>query len=130
MKATICGWNYEGANFRGYFSETDERLLMISIEGNEQDVIDFILNEFSYGNYVDEDDYISSFKDLIKGYAEGMIPNGDGCGGVISIIDDNGEIWTFIDNVDLMAEDPIQLGEVNVPSSKTLNELVAEKAKS
>ena len=119
MKLTIRGWNYEGAHFRGIESNTDERPLRITLNGDEADIVNYILDEFSYGP--DEDTQLS-LDELIEGFENGVIMNGDGCGCVLEIIDECGaviyketidECGTVIYK-DPQANDELELGQIDV----------------
>lgn len=131
MKVTISGFNYEGALFRGIPSDTDQRMLTITLESNnERDLCGWILDEFSYG----DDDEIATLKELAEGYNNGDVINMDGCGGVFEMIvkgeklfDDNVEgEWDWREQI--TEEDPLmELGTVNIDKdTRSLNSIVRE----
>lgn len=124
MRLTITGFNYEGLMFRGIYSETDEVNLKITLEGNEDDICSFVLEEFSYGQY--NENPIVTVEDLVNGYKNQDIPNADGCGGVTSITDENGN-RLFTDEWMEVEENCLDLGVVKVPTDVSLNQIVADK---
>ncbi len=132
MQITIIGWNYEGAAFRGIESSTDEQTVDLTLIGDEQDIVNFVLEQFSYGS----DEAITSVADLAAGYENEDIPNGDGCGGVIRLMDNDREtLFTHGDADDILSFDKGQPIIMTVDFSKTpydtlgrdvLNNMVAE----
>lgn len=118
MQVTIFGWNYEGAHFRGLPSPTDETFLKVTLTGTEQEIAQAITREFAYG------DEVKTFQDVIDGYANLTIPNGDGCGGVVRILDEHGDVvWEDEEASVLELGTPLELGRVPA-ADLNLNALV------
>lgn len=102
---TVLCMNYTGAHFRGIDDETDGQICLLEITGSEEDVVDYLLEECSYGKppngaKMTMGRYISAMED-------GSISNFDGCGGVFSIeqdgkvlLDLSDEFWNEEELVD------------------------------
>lgn len=123
MKIKITGWNYEGAKFRGIPSDTDEVLHTLEIEGSEYDITNTILENYSYG--ADEDVNISLAR-LCAKYKRGLIPNGDGCGGILKIEKEGVVLFQHDDCEEILEfENCIDLGITQADFD--LNTLVVQK---
>lgn len=125
-KIVVHGVNYEGAHFRGIASDTDDKQVLLTVEGEEQQVVNYLLSNFSYG----PDESVATVADLVVGLANNNIPIFDGCGGIlkISTADVNPTVlldisadWVHMsDQEDIDAPDheepptPLDLGLINV----------------
>lgn len=131
MKLSLLAVNYTGAHFRGLESKFDGRLHRIEIQGKEEDVVDFILGNYSYGSgELDEweDDYDEysrvpgehTVEALVDRLGNDDITLFDGCGGFYWIKDEAGKmLWEYEDWKESMEamgekeEDALNLGLVD-----------------
>lgn len=91
MQVTVYAETYTGAHFRGFEDAADGRTVKAVLVGEERKIVDFILENFSYG----EDDELGTLKALIRGYKKGDVSQFDGCGGVLMIEGEDGKRMFF-----------------------------------
>lgn len=110
-KLVVHGVNYEGAHFRGIESNTDDILVKLTVEGEEQQVVDYLLHNFSYG----PDESITTVQQLVDGLKGNNVPIFDGCGGLLKIETTDFDTPTVL--LDLTDEfiDPAPAGEPPTP---------------
>jgi hypothetical protein len=132
MKLTIYGINYTGAHFRGFADEHDERDVKMVLVGNESDIVNFILNNFSYG----PTDSITRLKQLVTQMKRAgadkssSLPIFDGCGAILAIQDESNKylvnIYTEICGTDFDTVSFIDLGTIELPvtSDNLVNDML------
>jgi hypothetical protein len=133
VKVIVHGVNYEGAHFRGFESDTDESLVQVELHGEEQKVVDFILDNLSYGNdgWGDEDETdpdcdgkIHTITEMCSSLRTGETPIFDGCGAVlkIQIVGSKRALLNIINEylqADEYADGWMNLGMVDVDKTNT-----------
>lgn len=131
-KITIKGWNYEGAHFRGIASDTDGVTHSITlVYEDERSLVDWILYSYSYGND-DDGDAIQTLEEMIAGYKNLDISNGDGCGCIGQLIIDGKIVYQMYDEIN-EAEyfgSILEMGEhvISGPAGiDTLNDMIAQE---
>jgi hypothetical protein len=84
---------YTGATFRGMRDETDDRLVVLTFADDivEQEVVAFLLDEFSYGSDDEEMDIAA----YVAGLNSGDTAQGDGCGLVYKLWQDGKLLYDF-----------------------------------
>ena len=110
----ITGWNYTGHHFRGLPSPYDEVLLNVRLRGEETDVVEWILENFSYGPQSE----VRYLEELVSGYRKYTIPNADGCGGVIRILDNSTGDAVFEQEEMPDYDQPLDLGTYEVAEDR------------
>lgn len=130
MKVEIHACNYEGAHFRGIESDTDGRALKFTLIGDENDIVVYLRENFSYG---DDDDNLT-IRDLANNIKNGDEPVFDGCGAVLKIEYEGNVLVDIINEFsdDLIDIEWLDLGEIKVTPGITkdhnhINRLVREK---
>lgn len=124
MQVTVYGENYTGSHFRGFEDGDDGHIVKMVLKGKERKIVDFILENFSYGS---EDD-VGTIDELRAGYKRGDIPQFDGCGGVLKLENEAGEevyfAKDFVTKKEFKKAVIIDLGEIKVNKYKeTTNKL-------
>lgn len=117
MQAIVYGTNYEGAHHRRIESSTDGRDVKVLLDGTEQNIVNYIRDNFGYGmsylSFTDPEgrDY-TTLAELKKGYELGEEAIWDGCGGVYRVLVE-GQI--VIDNTELqLPSDPETGSEIEM----------------
>ena len=88
MKVTIYGSNYTGHHFRLLECAYDSRDVKATLVGDESAIVDFILDNFSYG----PDSAIQTINVLAEQMKKGSsdtLMMFDGCGAILAIYDEN-----------------------------------------
>jgi hypothetical protein len=124
MKIFVRGQNYTGANFRGIPDETDGQLCDLILNGDEVDIVDFILDNFDWGR---QDD-IKSIAVLIDKLKREELGQFEGAGGVLYIRDAESNVLYVLEDIESFENDDVLiLGEVKAKhpvSNDTVNHMV------
>lgn len=126
MKVIVLGENYTGAHFRMFRDPLDGHVCQLTLVGDEEAIVSYILNNFGWGGPENAEDLaeakqegdemtIEWMKNRIKDDGLGMF---DGAGGLFWVKDENGNV--LIDVTEQWDIDPeslkefVDLGEVQV----------------
>lgn len=114
MEVTVFGFNYEGAHFRGIACATDNRYVKLNIQGEEHQIVNFIMENFAWGAGGDDGEPVTLAL-LVTGMEEYGLGMFDGAGGAIKITEGDTVHVDMTEEFDLSEEgEPIDLGTVNL----------------
>jgi hypothetical protein len=128
---TVYGLNYTGAHFRGLADDLDQREVKAVVRGSQQGIVTWILENFSYGQ---DEPPIETIAEMVKGYKEFSISNGDGCGILMLLLDASNKILFDERSVYNVPFDPnryIDLGVIDADNIDTsdVNHMLAQLKK-
>lgn len=130
MRIQFFGYNYEGARFRGFDSNTDEVPVTGILDGSSLNIVTFLRENMSYGQ--DADFPIETIDELCEHLKNGNEPVFDGCGAILKLVQKN-KLLDDVVHLDIIHEycqdenpEWIDLGVIHL-EPKSLNDLVREK---
>jgi hypothetical protein len=111
MRLIVYGGTYTGARSRGLADPADNRWVMMLLEGTERNIVDYLLENFSYG----AQENITTVSDLARGISDRSVTMFEGCGGLLRLMQENGKI--IFHDEDVASSTPLEwvdLATINV----------------